>query len=669
MNGILQPIGLDTHGQPLCPPPKPFEEVRRPMASGSVAEVKSRLAVADVVGETVQLKKAGSTLKGLCPFHGEKTPSFVVTPARESWKCFGCGKGGDIFTFVMERDNLPFGEALTLLATKAGVVLDDRSRAEDARRNRLREVLEGAISFYHAILTSHELGKSALDYLHARGFTDETIESQRLGWAPESWDACSKALAAKRGATPEELEAVGLTTDRGGGRGAYDRFRARVIFPIRDASGNPTGLGGRLLPADDARGDHGPKYLNSAATPLFDKSRTLYLIDKAKSAIRKSGTAVLVEGYTDALMAHQAGFTNVVASMGTALTPAQVALLLRYGSKIVLAYDVDAAGAKAGAFGATELLRLVTELAGATDGPSLVDVGIVKLPDGKDPDEVVRDQPELWRAAVERPIPVVEYLIEEAAAAYDLRDLGGRKRAVDAIKPTLRALRDPVIRDGYAAAAARRIGVDEATIREAIRKPTGEGPASGSDGRISADRVRAADVEGDIPSILAGVSPPEAELLRLLILAPAERLRVRDALGDELFSSGLARSLWHGLRSALDATIEAGNSVASAEQIPAAIQGEERRLAQALLARESQPVTLERIRIGIDQTALRLEADRLEEAMAWSRSEIAEAERSADGPRLRELLEQGRALSSKRKVLDRRLMAAGVMTAGKGGSR
>ena len=639
------------------------------MASGSVAEVKSRLAVADVVGETVQLKKAGSTLKGLCPFHGEKTPSFVVTPARESWKCFGCGKGGDIFTFVMERDNLPFGEALTLLATKAGVVLDDRSRAEDARRNRLREVLEGAISFYHAILTSHELGKSALDYLHARGFTDETIESQRLGWAPESWDACSKALAAKRGATPEELEAVGLTTDRSGGRGAYDRFRARVIFPIRDASGNPTGLGGRLLPIDDARGDHGPKYLNSAATPLFDKSRTLYLIDKAKSAIRKSGTAVLVEGYTDALMAHQAGFTNVVASMGTALTPAQVALLLRYGSKIVLAYDVDAAGAKAGAFGATELLRLVTELAGATDGPSLVDVGIVKLPDGKDPDEVVRDQPELWRAAVERPIPVVDYLIEEAAAAYDLRDLGGRKRAVDAIKPTLRALRDPVIRDGYAAAAARRIGVDEATIREAIRKPTGEGPAAGSDGRISADRVRAADVEGDIPSILAGVSPPEAELLRLLILAPAERLRVRDALGDELFSSGLARSLWHGLRSALDATIEAGNSVAGAEQIPAAIQGEERRLAQALLARESQPVTLERIRIGIDQTALRLEADRLEEAMAWSRSEIAEAERSADGPRLRELLEQGRALSSKRKVLDRRLMAAGVMTAGKGGSR
>ena len=210
------------------------------MASGSVAEIKSRLAVADVVGETVALRKAGTTMKGLCPFHGEKTPSFVVTPARETWKCFGCGKGGDIFTFVMERDALTFGEALTLLAAKAGIVIDDRSRAEDARKARLREVLEGAVGFYHAILTGHELGRPALAYLRSRGFTDATIEAQRIGWAPDSWDACSKALAAKRGATAAELEAVGLTTDRGGVRGAYDRFRARVIFPIRDANGKVT---------------------------------------------------------------------------------------------------------------------------------------------------------------------------------------------------------------------------------------------------------------------------------------------------------------------------------------------------------------------------------------------------------------------------------------------
>lgn len=637
------------------------------MASGSVAEIKSRLAVADVVGETVVLRKAGAAFKGLCPFHGEKTPSFVVTPARETWKCFGCGKGGDIFTFVMERDSLPFGEALTLLAAKAGVTIDDRSRAEDARKVRLREVLEGAVSFYHAILTSHELGRPALDYLHSRGFTDETIESQRLGWSPDSWDACSKALAAKRGATPAELAAVGLTTERDGGRGAYDRFRARVIFPIRDANGKITGLGGRLLPEDDKRGDRGPKYLNSAATELFDKSRTLYLIDKAKSAMRKSGTAVLVEGYTDALMAHQSGFTNVVASMGTALTPAQVALLLRYGSKILLAYDVDAAGAKAGAFGATELLRLVTELGRADGGPSLVDVGIVRLPDGRDPDEVVRDQPEAWRAATEQPIPVVEYLIDTHAQAHDLKDLGGRKRAIDAIKPILRSLRDPIVRDGYISAAARRIGVDENSIREAmVQRGTETG---GGESRISADRVRAADAEGDIDSILAGVTPPEAELLRLLIAAPAERLRVRDVLTDQLFTSGLARSLWRGLRAALDAGLETGTAVDALERLPSTIDGEERRLAQALLGRPGAAVELARIRIGIDQTILRLEADRLEEAMAWSRGEIAEAEREGDAARVRSLMEAERDLGQKRKALDRRFLASGVLTAAKGGSK
>lgn len=637
------------------------------MASGSVAEIKSRLAVADVVGETVALRKAGAAFKGLCPFHGEKTPSFVVTPARETWKCFGCGKGGDIFTFVMERDSLPFGEALTLLAAKAGVTIDDRSRAEDARKVRLREVLEGAVSFYHAILTSHELGRPALDYLHSRGFTDETIEAQRLGWSPDSWDACSKALAAKRGATPAELAAVGLTTERDGGRGAYDRFRARVIFPIRDANGKITGLGGRLLPEDDKRGDRGPKYLNSAATELFDKSRTLYLIDKAKSAMRKSGTAVLVEGYTDALMAHQSGFTNVVASMGTALTPAQVALLLRYGSKILLAYDVDAAGAKAGAFGATELLRLVTELGRADGGPSLVDVGIVRLPDGKDPDEVVRDQPEAWRAATEQPIPVVEYLIDTHAQAHDLKDLGGRKRAIDAIKPILRSLRDPIVRDGYISAAARRIGVDENSIREAMVQRAAV--SAGAESRISADRVRAADADGDVDSIVAGVTPPEAELLRLLITAPAERLRVRDVLTDQLFTSGLARSLWRGLRAALDAGLEAGTAVDALERLPSTIDGEERRLAQALSGRPGAVVELARIRIGIDQTILRLEADRLEEAMAWSRGEIAEAEREGDAARVRSLMEAERDLGQKRKALDRRFLASGVLTAAKGGSK
>src|SRR5436190_8098248 len=364
------------------------------LAVGVTAEIKNKLSVGDVGGETVQLKKAGSTYKGLCPFHGEKTPSFTVTPARDSWKCFGCGEGGDIFNFVMRRDGLSFPEALKVLAAKAGVELDERTTREDARRRRLQSVLESAIAFYHAVLTGSKAGEPALEYLRGRGFTNETIRSAQLGYAPGGWDTLARNLAAKRQIGAEDLVEAGLAQPRQTGRGGvYDRFRERVIFPIRDANGGPVGLGGRVLLTDDDR-DHGPKYLNSPATPLFDKSRTLYLIDKAKASIRKGGQAVIVEGYTDALMAHQAGFDNVVASLGTALTPGQVALLTRYATKIALAYDVDAAGEKAGTFGAQALEGLIGQLAAADTGVELDEGRVVRLPHGKDPDEVPRDAPD-----------------------------------------------------------------------------------------------------------------------------------------------------------------------------------------------------------------------------------------------------------------------------------
>ena len=295
------------------------------MAVGTVAEIKGRLPVADVVGETVQLRKAGTTLKGLCPFHGEKTPSFVVTPGRDTWHCFGCGKHGDIFTFVMERDGIGFPEALASSPGRAGVEIDERTKREDAHHARLREVHGGGDRLLPRGAAHSKPGEPALAYLRGRGFTDDTIEQHQLGWAPAGWDQLVRQLATKRHVSAGELLEVGLASPRQRGGGVYDRFRERIIFPIRDANGHPVGLGGRILGkegvGEDGR-DHGPKYLNSPATPLFDKSRTLYLIDRAKSAIRKSGQAVIVEGYTDALMAHQAGFENVVATLGTALTPA-----------------------------------------------------------------------------------------------------------------------------------------------------------------------------------------------------------------------------------------------------------------------------------------------------------------------------------------------------------
>ncbi|MFO1540085.1 MAG: DNA primase, partial [Chloroflexota bacterium] len=293
------------------------------MAIGAAAEIKGKLNLVDVIGETVQLRRAGTAWKGLCPFHGEKTPSFTVTPARESWKCFGCGRGGDLFGFVMERDGCDFPTALRQLAARAGVELSERTSREDAERKRLRDVLEAAIAFYHLVLTTHRAGTAALAYLHGRGFTDATIATFQIGYAPGSWDALTKALAARRGFSEADLDAAGLVVRRQRGNGVYDRFRDRVIFPIRDASGNATGLGGRVVGKHDPA-TQGGKYLNSPATLLFDKSRTLFLIDRAKAGIRRTGRAVLVEGNTDALMAHQAGFDNVVGTLGTALTAGHV---------------------------------------------------------------------------------------------------------------------------------------------------------------------------------------------------------------------------------------------------------------------------------------------------------------------------------------------------------
>jgi len=648
----------------------------RTTAAGITAEVKNRLPVVDVVGETVQLKKAGTSLKGLCPFHSEKTPSFVVTPSRETWHCFGCGLGGDIFSFVMQRDGVSFPDALRSLAAKAGVEVNERSRRDDARKARLREVMETAIAFYHSVLL-HRVGQPALDYLRERGFSDDTIEKYQLGWAPGGWDTLAKTLAAKRNIDGEELVTVGLASARSGGgkRGVYDRFRERIIFPIRDVNGNAVGLGGRVLvEADGTDGsvnrDRGPKYLNSPATPLFDKSRTLYLIDRAKSAIRKEGTAVIVEGYTDALMAHQAGFTDVVASLGTALTPGQVAILSRHAKRIALAYDVDPAGQSAGTFGVTELNALISEIQGSDSGLSLTDVGVVRLPEGKDPDEVIRATPDLWREAVRTPDPILAYLIDHAASRFDARTPEGRKRLVDMVMPTLRRVRDPILRDAYLQELAKRSGVEERVLLEALHASGGRhaahgvavGPGSEGDGghggqRLTLEAVQAASDAPPADEVLKAVSPVEAELLRLLLLRPDTQLRVVAELAPDQLPSTVARELFRAIvemRAPSDAGVpgawERGRLLESLDE-------ETRALAVTLLTRDSadwSEVPEARIGKAIDGLINELEGDRLEARIEWNRAEQSEAERSGDRETMDRLLREARLIDQQRRSLDRR---------------
>ena len=629
-----------------------FRSWRRYLAVGVAAEVKSKLSVVEVVGESVSLKKAGSTYKGLCPFHGEKTPSFVVTPARESWHCFGCGLGGDIFSFVMQRDSVTFPEALRTLAQRAGVEIDERTKHEDAHRARLRGVLDSAIAFYHAVLVSSNAGKPALDYLHARGFTDATIEAYQLGWAPSGWDQLTRTLAAKRDVRPDELVEVGLASPRQGGRGGvYDKFRARVLFPIRDQNGHAVGLGGRLLEGE------GPKYLNSPATPLFDKSRTLYLIDKAKGPIRKSGQAVIVEGYTDALMAHQAGFDNVVASLGTALTPGQVALLTRYASRIVLAYDVDAAGEKAGGAGMAALVGLIGELQRDTSGVKLEDVRVARLPDGKDPDEVVREAPAAWEAAIAKAKPLLEYLIDHHTSRFDLKTSSGRIGFVEAVMPAIREVTDPLRRDEAIGQVRMASGVEDRVLRQVLERPARNPISQAGPSRITADAVLSSPDALPIHDILRAITPVESELLRLLLLVPDQQLRVVDELGPDQLPSTVARELFRAIVLQRAPDDQGVHPPFDSAALLLALDDETAALARALYAkpgpgaRELDPARLD---YEVSRLLIELEDDSLRERSDYNEAAQGEAERAGDREAIGRLMLERRQINEMRLSLDRR---------------
>ena len=651
------------------------------MAVGVAAEVKSKLTVVDVVSETVQLKKAGTTLKGLCPFHGEKTPSFIVTPGRETWHCFGCGEGGDIFSFVMRRDGIAFPEALRRLAQRAGVEIDERTSREDAHRKRLHDVLDTAFAFYHAVLLNSETGAPALAYLRGRGFADESIERAQLGFAPPDWDALVRTLERKRQIGAPELIEAGLATPRKSGRGVYDRFRGRVLFPIRDATGNATGLGGRILPAPPpptiavpdpalapAPDSDGPKYLNSPATPLFDKSRTLYPLDRAKAAIRKSGIAVIVEGYTDALMAHQAGFENVVASLGTALTPGQVALLTRYAAKkIVLAYDVDPAGERAGTLGVTALEALTRQLAATDAGVELDEVRVARLPDGKDPDELIRDAPDAWREAIRTAAPIVDYLIDFHARTADMRTTGGRARFIDLILPTLRTVRNPVLRDGYLQRLRQVSGVEERVLLESLHRAP-EAVRGGSTGAGAGEsRITAASVLGspdafDPKAVLRAIDPVERDILRFLLSVPETQEATAERLAPADLPSQPARELWAAMLAAR------ADPPYTTERVfvRLAADPETQALLVALLERRDAGTdagtTDPRVATqGIEQCLLRLELDRLEERTRWTRMELGEAERTNDREAIERLMSQEQHHNETRKSLQRRMEQASLL--------
>jgi len=450
----------------------------------AIEEVKSRLDIVEVIGERVPLKKSGRAFKGLCPFHQERTPSFFVFPESQRYHCFGCGAGGDIFTFVMQMERLEFPEALRLLARRAGVMLHPPTPQEqeaDRTRRRLGEICGEAARFFQEQLAG-PAGATARAYLAQRGIRPETVQAFALGYAPDRWEALSSHLR-ERGYSEAEIRMAGLVIEREEGTGSYDRFRSRLIFPIRDLQGNVVGFGGRAL--DETQQ---PKYLNSPQTPIFDKGALLYGLDQAAPAIRREGRAVLVEGYFDVLAAHQEGFRNVVAPMGTALTAAQVRLLKRMTRRIYLALDADQAGVLAVRRGLEAIREAMDErLVPVPTAQGLVrfereldgEVRIVVLPAGRDPDEVILADRKEWEAHLAQARPVLDFVLEQIAQGADLETARGKREAVQQALPLLSEVHDPVEQAHYVQRLAHLLRVDERAISAELRRPT-PGPRSGA---------------------------------------------------------------------------------------------------------------------------------------------------------------------------------------------
>jgi DNA primase len=455
-----------------------------------IDEIKERLDIVEVISGYVPLKKAGRNYQGLCPFHSEKTPSFVVFQDTQSWHCFGaCGTGGDIFTFVQKRENLDFSEALKMLADRAGVELQAHEGPQPAAERhleRLREVITNSAGYYHHLLLNAGEASIARDYLARRGFLPETWAEWQLGYALDSWDALKDQLG-RSGYTLEELADAGMVIQREDGSGYYDRFRGRLMIPIRDAQGRAIGFGARQLREDPSRPQ--PKYINSPQTALFDKSSVLFGLDRARQAIREADLAVLVEGYMDVLMSHQVGVRHVVAGMGTALTEHQLRQMKRYSRNITLALDPDAAGLHAALRGLqTAREALDREWEPVVDPRGLVrqesrlraQLRIAALPDGLDPDELARADRERWLRVIADAQPTVDYYLDVVSREEDLATAHGKANLVARMAPLVREVANPIERNHYIQRVARLVQTDERLVAEEVLAAGDEGVRSGT---------------------------------------------------------------------------------------------------------------------------------------------------------------------------------------------
>ncbi|HEU5011362.1 MAG TPA: DNA primase [Roseiflexaceae bacterium] len=435
--------------------------------------IKERIDIVEFISAYMPLRKAGRNFLGFCPFHtNTRTPAFTVFPDTQSYHCFGCKASGTVFDFLMQREGLEFREALERLAQRAGVQLQERTEEDeqqDQLRTRLLDINMAAAVFFHHMLVKSPRGAPARDYVATRRIDDETVEAFQLGYAPDDWSMLLSYLTDRKGFDEEEIEAAGLIIHHER-RGYYDRFRDRLMFPIRNVKGEIISFGGRAF------GDAQPKYMNGPQTPLFDKSRVLYGLDLARDAIRSSDAAVIVEGYVDVIIAHQYGFRNVVAPLGTALTTEHVGAIKKLTRRIFLALDADAAGVRA-TLKALDTIREHEADDSATPTPQGMlrmerehdtEIRIIVMPEGRDPDEVIQENPERWRALLAIAQPVMDFYITARTADLDLGSGKGKAEAVARLAPLVAQIANPVEQAHHIQQIARLVQVEEHVIRAAL---------------------------------------------------------------------------------------------------------------------------------------------------------------------------------------------------------
>ncbi|MBI2984921.1 MAG: DNA primase [Candidatus Kerfeldbacteria bacterium] len=446
-----------------------------------VEEIKQRLDLVDFINEHVPLKPAGQNWKARCPFHNERTPSFMVSRERGTWHCFGCGRGGDIFTFLQELEGLEFPEALRVLAKRAGVTLRDYDPKLQTQRTKVLDVLRWVSRYYHQVLLRSKEAAGSRDYLRERGLSDETIEDWQLGYASAQPEATYQALRQK-GFADDDIFQAGLTIKKDRGVGYLDRFRGRIMFPIADPQGTTIAFSGRIYePALEPNRAIPPKYINSPQTIVYNKSLILYGLDKARAAIKKANRAIIVEGYMDCLASHQAGVTNVVATCGTALTRDQVHYLKRFTNALIFAFDQDPAGAQAVLRGVDQALQ------------AQVDVFILTVPHGKDPDELIRRDPAAWGQAITQAKPALDYFFSQAMDKHDLRRVQDKKAVARELLPIIAKVADPIEQAHYLQRLAAAVGVEAAALKRSLSasRPTPRQSAGVTPTASSVDRWRA----------------------------------------------------------------------------------------------------------------------------------------------------------------------------------